>query len=401
MKNQKSHFAVVLGADVNGLGHVRSLGKAGIPTYVVCSGTGTKNVARFSKYCVPVMIKKELFNYEIVLKKQLIKIAEELNKKPVLFATSDFFVNFIATHRRELAKYYLFNIPENNILKWITNKYETDRVARSVGLNSPKTFQMMDVYQMDYISESIGFPCILKPQDSISFAMPWKNIIINNENELSNIYSQFPYFLRNTIIQEIIPGDEKNIFQCTAYIGKQTPPHFFTMQKIHQSPPDFGVNTLGRSMTMPKLILKTQQILNSIDYNGFASVEFKKSERNNQFYLIEINPRLPWYNSLFIASGVNFTKLAYLDLTESLRQPLNIPFEINNVYWISFKDEASGLWKRNKTRSKINYKETINGILKARSFAFFDEHDLLPYAMANIEFFKKYIGRLMFHKLYQ
>lgn len=394
----KHNPAVILGADVNALGHIRSLGEKGITTYTICSGGKSDNPDCFSKYSVSVHVTKNKKDYEIRLLNTLLNLAKSFKKKPVLFATSDYFVDFIALNRSSIESYYLFNLPSYNIIKLITDKYHTDMAARSSGLESPKTIRYTDANFLADVEKSIEFPCLVKPQDSFTCSFPGKNKKVQHIEELASFIDKYPELKNHIIVQEIIPGNEDSIFQCTVYMGLRGNNQFFTMQKIHQYPPGYGTTSLGRSISILPLIDKTKKILIDIGYKGFASVEFKKSSRTNDYYLIEINPRLPWYNELFNSCGVNFPYLAYLDLTQNNLPPQNIVTQKNNVYWMHFRNEVRGLWKRKKTGIAVNMAQYIASALKARSFAYFDLKDLRPFLEASLTFFRIELARLFKYK---
>lgn len=376
--------AVVLGAGSNGLGHIRALGNRGIYSYVVCSGADYLNLARFSKYCKPLFVPDNVENYEDNLKITLIELGKSANSKLVVFATSDFFVNFLSLHVNQLKKYFLFNVPNSDILRLIVNKLETDKMAQSLGVRSPKTKALGPSDTLESIIESLSFPCIVKPKDSFSVAFPGKNKIITNQDELRLFCENHPSLKEHVVIQEIIPGGEKNIYQCTAYISHSVT-QFFTMQKIHQRPPGYGVATLGRSITVPELIKATQNLLSGIDYTGLASVEFKKSDKDDNYYLIEINPRLPWYNALFLSSGVNFPYLVFRDLTQQKLDEADVARQKDGVYWMHFSSELSGLAQKREQGIPIHFFETIKYIFKARSFSYFDLFDLKPFLMSSLD----------------
>lgn len=398
MRNHTQNSAVVLGADVNGLGHIRSLGKMGISTYVICSGGKNDNPDSFSKYSVAVHVPNNAQDYKKKLLYTLLELAKRFNTKPVLYATSDYFVDFIASNRSALERHYLFNLPSNTILKLITNKYSTDIAVRNSGLKSPKTIRYADANSLSHVAKSFEFPCIIKPQDSFTCSFPGKNQTVNDMTELAAFIGEHPELMNHIVVQEIIPGNEDNIFQCTVYIGIKRQIQFFTMQKIHQYPPGFGTTSMGRSTTIPPIIENTKNLLIDIGYTGFASVEFKKSAKTNDYYLIEINPRLPWYNSLFDSCGVNFPYLAYLDLTKNNLFPKNIVKQKNNVYWLHMRNEARGLWKRKRAGEAVNIAKYITKALKARSFAYFDWSDLRPFLKASFTFLRMEFSRIFRHK---
>jgi predicted ATP-grasp superfamily ATP-dependent carboligase len=385
--------AVVLGADVNALGHIRSLGKKGIPTYSICTGSKNDNPDNFSKYSVPVYVLENKSDYEANLLNTLINLSKSFKKKPVLYATSDYFIDFITLNRSSLEKHYLFNIPSRNIIKIITSKYSTDKAARSSGLESPTTIRYKDRNFFAHVTDTIGFPCLLKPIDSFTCSFPGKNQCIQNRRKLAVFIEQHPELKNHIIAQEIIPGSEDSIFQCTVYIGLRGQIQFFTMQKIHQYPPGYGTTSLGRSISITSLREKTKRILRDIGYTGFASVEFKKSTNTNDYYLIEINPRLPWYNSLFDSCGVNFPYLAYLDLTENDAFDQTIVLQKENIYWLHLRNEVRGLWKRKKAGIDVNIAQYLGQAIKARSFAYFDCLDLRPFFESSFKFFRLEICR--------
>jgi predicted ATP-grasp superfamily ATP-dependent carboligase len=386
MSRAKEITSVILGADVNGLGHVRSLGIKGIYSYVIFAAYDFQNIARFSKYCTPIFLSRNGVDYETELIKILLDLSKPKSEKRVLFATSDFFVNLITANRKLLQRHYLFNLPSENVLQLIINKYETDKIARSADVCSPKTLLISTVEKIDEICDDTFFPCIIKPLDSFSISFPGKNKVANTRGELLDLIEKYPELLGNIIAQEIIPGGEENIFQCNVYIGRNLGVQFFTMQKIHQRPPGYGVATLGRSITIPDLMQQSQNLLKHIEYTGFASLEFKKSDHNSQYYLIEINPRLPWYNLLMLSSGINFPYLAYCDLTGKTPPASLLKKQKDNVYWMHFRHEISGLRQRKALGMSYEMVKTLKTLAKVRSFAYFDFRDLKPFFMSLVEF---------------
>jgi predicted ATP-grasp superfamily ATP-dependent carboligase len=68
------------------------------------------------------------------------------------------------------------------------------------------------------------------------------------------------------------------------------------------------------------LVRDAMRILDALAWRGIASIEFKVA-RDGAPYFIELNPRLPWYNHLFLAAGINFPALIVEDLCGSSRSP--------------------------------------------------------------------------------
>lgn len=316
----------------------------GIHVHTICSGDDYNNPARHSKYCSSLTVDNNSPGYEQRLLNTLLGLADSCRNKPVLYATSDYFTHFIAANRQKLEECYLFNIPADNILEIIVNKHETDKLAVSSGISSPKTY----LINRQLPSSKLPYPVILKPLDSFSVPFPGKNQIANSQEDFEAFCSQYPELENKAIAQEIIPGEESSIYQCTIYKGEKFPAAAVTMQKIHQRPAGYGVTTLGRSVFVKRIAEDAQKILTGLDYTGFASIEFKKSSKDLKYYLIEINPRLPWYNSLFQTCGINLAYLAYLDATGTDCTDVTQLKQKNNVSWLHFRHELSGMLQRKK-----------------------------------------------------
>ncbi|MGW8179262.1 MAG: hypothetical protein ACWGQW_10950 [bacterium] len=68
-----------------------------------------------------------------------------------------------------------------------------------------------------------------------------------------------------------------------------------------------------------------EAFLSGLNFQGLAAVEFKRDPRDNQYKVIEVNPRTTLQNRLAAACGIDIEFLAYLDFTgretKSVRPP--------------------------------------------------------------------------------
>ncbi len=382
------HFAVVLGTDVNGLGHIRSLGAKGVRVFGVYSEKGDNSLGRWSRYCTPVHVPAG-DNFEHDLTARLTAIGEASRHKPVLFATSDYYVDFISRHEAELKLLYLFTIPDGDVLKVVSNKRLIRRAAKRAGIETPGTFAVKSEADPPLAAASISYPCIVKPEDSYTGDFPGKLFVASDRDALTVFFAKYPGACSGTLIQEIIPGDEKNIYQCTGYIPEQGgQAHLFTIQKIHQYPPNFGITTLGRGLENPRLAELTRGLLGGLGYRGFFSVEYKQHAVTGKYYLIEVNPRLPWYNSLFTFSGVNFPHIQYQSLVNPGEEQDLSATRKEGLFWIYLRNEAAGYLKRRKAGEDITFRGYWKYLFRKKAFAYLDRSDPLPFVMALKEFFK-------------
>lgn len=110
--------------------------------------------------------------------------------------------------------------------------------------------------------------------------------------------------LDNYMVQEHIPG--QNGFGYFGLFERGREIAYFMHERLMQFPKEGGPSVLARSIRNPHLRELGRKLLESINWHGVAMVEFKRSDRDGQFYLMEINPKLWGSLDLAIQAGCNF-----------------------------------------------------------------------------------------------
>lgn len=386
---------MVLGGGVNALGVVRALARAGIPAVVVYVDGNDEHLARYSRHCSSIRVQPGQSSEHHLLGALLSRTVED-SKPGFLFATSDYYVTFISHYREALAQHYDFILPDQDVLEVLVDKETSTNAARDAGLHVPYTMVPRRPEEVEAAIEAVPFPCIIKPRDSFSVAFPGKNMVAESPDELVAFLRDRPALLGRVVIQQIIPGTEGNIYQCTTFVSAvDAPLVHFTMRKIHQFPPGYGITTLGVSERNEELVACTEQFLRHIGLVGFASVEYKRSIDDGRYYFIEANPRLPWYNSLFLASGVNFPAVALgCQHDRAAAFPEN-RCRKDDIQWLYFRNELAGWWSRKKTPDGESLGDLLRSVRRSRAFAYWSLADPLPFIMASADFLRWSVRKLL------
>src|SRR4051812_40510303 len=101
--------AVVIGGDYQGLGIVRSLGRQGIPVFVL---DDERSIARFSRYTTHSLRVPDLRDESLTIK-ALFDIFRRFSLKGwILYPTRDELVATIARHKTELSECFRVPTPE-------------------------------------------------------------------------------------------------------------------------------------------------------------------------------------------------------------------------------------------------------------------------------------------------
>src|SRR2546423_14175489 len=109
--------AVVVRGELNGLGVVRSLARAGVPAVVV--DTTRRHAGLWSRYC-RVKLVARLHGTRFV--QDLLDLQRELGERPVLILTDEMAVNTVAEHRDRLAAAYRFQLPPADMVSKLGDK---------------------------------------------------------------------------------------------------------------------------------------------------------------------------------------------------------------------------------------------------------------------------------------
>ncbi len=372
--------------DINGLGVTRSLGRLGITVFGI--DWKKDNVGFYSKYCRNKFIFSHPALEDEKCAEELLNLGKNLEAKGVIFPTADYYVILVAKYQKELSKYFLFNIPRRKILDNIVDKKKQYKLAEKHGIPIAQTIAPKNISELNSNIEKINYPVIIKGVSSFQWQASF-----NNKCFMAKDYDELKHFFQLTlnnipiVIQEIIPGPNKNHYKVCCYYSKN---HkllaLFSTQKTRQYPVDFGVGSYMASGYYPELIKLARRFFEGINFTGIGSIEFKKDERDGQFKLIELNPRLWAQNIQAAVAGVNFPLINYLDCIGEKVEPI-LDYNKNICWQDAIQDFQSFLGNRKK--GDISIKNWFRSILQADCFAYFAWDDLRP-GWKNSGYFTKY-----------
>ena len=117
------------------------------------------------------------------------------------------------------------------------------------------------------------------------------------------------------MVQELIPGGDDELYTVGSYIAADGAVlGLFSGRKLRQSPPGIGTCRVGEAVWVQENVDAALRLLRAFDFHGVSQVEFKRDPRDGRFKLMEVNPRLWLWHGLAAALGVDFARIAYLDL---------------------------------------------------------------------------------------
>ena len=318
----RDNSAVVLGMFETGLAVGRSLSRSGVRVIGLdcTSKVGFHSRHIDARICPHPSQEEEFIDF-------LINIAEQEIFKPVLFITSDEFIMPVSRNRKRLESRYLLNLPSQEILECIADKYRQYTLALKAGIPVPRTFVANRMEELDGMKGQIPFPAFIKGAEVTlwrsKMGVATKGFVVNSQEELTDRFRTIFEKGANGLIQEIIPGPDTNHYKSSCYVSKNG--EFllaFGLQKIRQQPVGFGFGCMVRSVEYPEMVDLGKEFFAKIGYRGVGSSEFKLDPRDGKLKLIELNPRYWQQNGLPDRCGMNFPLMNYLDLVGDDPEPV-------------------------------------------------------------------------------
>jgi len=114
-------------------------------------------------------------------------------------------------------------------------------------------------------------------------------------------------------------------------------------------------------------------------YRGIAGLEYKRDAEDNQYKLLDFNPRLMLSDGLTAFCGINLPLIQYLDLTGQTPAPRRETTQ--GVKWLESIADFQA-FKQYHERGELTFKDWLKSLWGARVFALFAWDDPLPFLVA-------------------
>ena len=325
--------AVVLGLLWAGLSFARSLGRAGVPVTGI-----TMHPHEFgarSRYLRDV---SRAQGDEAVLK--ALRAAAQGDGRPVLLPERDDHVELVLRHWDELGELFELPMPDDpDAARRLRHKATLPAEAERAGLQAPRTVDADSIETLR--SLDLRPPYLLKPVEGQHFAGSFgeKVLVAPTADELVASWKRAKERGFDTVVQELVPDSEEQIWSLFTYIGRSGRPLAnVTGVKVRQGPLHFGTSAVFRTTPQPRVRELGLRLLQSAGYTGFAQVEFAYDRRDGDFKLLEVNTRVPMWAGVAMTPRFDIARVAYDDLLGREPEPIDLQEEL---WWAFFAKDLA------------------------------------------------------------
>lgn len=302
---------------VNGLGAIRSLGRAGVP--VVATDHRDFALGFRSSYAFPVLAPEPVAHEEGFISAML-ELGDALGQPAPIFPTHDEHLNSLARHKDVLGARFRYPFPGWDVLEPLQSKRHQIDTAESIGVAAPRTLHPRSFDECLSAAAEVGFPVLVKPSDNIVFKRLYRRqaFLCEGIDELKSAYERAAEY--EPMVQEFIPGGDDLLWTLGAYVAEDGEPlATFSGRKLRQTRENMGSARVGEARWDEEVVSSGLELLRALRFHGIAQVEWKRDPRDGRLKLIEVNPRLWQWHGLAGACGADVTQAAYWDLVGERR----------------------------------------------------------------------------------
>jgi D-aspartate ligase len=305
--------ALVIGGDHSSLAIARSLGRLGIPVYML---EDQHSIATYSRFADKVIRVQDLRDHEKTVD-SVMEVGERLNLQGwILFPTRDENVAAFSLHRERLNQCFRVTTPPWQTTKWAWNKNNTYALADELGIPCPRTWIAGSVDELGALESWL--PLAVKPavKENFFYATGAKAWRANTPQQLRKLYTDALRRVpaEEVMIQEIIPGDGDRQFSYCAFFKNGEAHSTLMARRLRQYPREFGrAATYVESVDMPEIEELSLRFLRAINFYGLVEIEFKLDPRDNRYKLLDVNARAWGFHGLGQAAGIDFPLLMFAD----------------------------------------------------------------------------------------
>lgn len=264
----------------------------------------------------------------------LIEVARKYRapgKTLLLIGTNDLYVRLIIENAKILREHYVFNYINEDLMNQLQVKANFYELCKVHGIDTPTTF-FYNCNSNKPFEEEMMFPVIIKPSNGIEYSRnkfegQQKVYKVESPKEMHNVIQQIKAggYRDELIIQDYIPGDDTFMWDSVIYANSKGKTQLVTFAQVVLQ--EHTVTAIGNYTALitrfdKDVMVKLQNFLEAVGYNGFANFDLKYDSRDNTFKVFEVNIRQGRSSYYVTALGHNMAEYFVDDLIYHTEKPI-------------------------------------------------------------------------------
>lgn len=209
-------------------------------------------------------------------------------------------------------------------------KVNLPQLAKELGVRAPETIPVADTLEVAQAVRHLGLPVVVKGPHYDAEVVHSLDAAISTFNRLLATWGG------PVLLQKFVLGEEYNVAAVRDSISGNCAS--VTMRKTLVT--RLGKAWAGVTVDDPEIRTFAEKVTSGLNWHGGCEVELLKDNKSGRLFLIEFNPRLPAWNYLSVAAGVNLPlSLFYLALGKRMR---SVGQARSGIYYVRHATELVG-----------------------------------------------------------
>ncbi len=294
----------------------------------------------------------------------------------VIFPVGERELSFLAHNMPELPPAAMVIMPDSATVLTCLNKVSFYELTSWLGLPVAEFRLARSMPELMAKAEGIGFPCVVKPLNSLADFRDQKALVLHERDELGRKLPSWPEGHASLIVQKFASGLRHN---CHFLADQGALLAYFEQRVLRTDRPDYtGFGVDGDSIPpTAELKKQTARIVRELGYSGLGCVQFLVDEQRGTISLLELNPRLDATCAIPYYCGYDFPAMA-VELAAYSRQIAGTRPANDSIYPLRRGVWSSGDLTRlgqDIRAQRVSWGEILGRLLRtARSFWLADFH---------------------------
>ena len=233
----------------------------------------------------------------------LLEVLKE-GRYDVVIPMTDFSAMLLAKHKEEVSQFAAPAVNDFEIFMRAADKVQT--MIACMDNNVPCPYTLKDAQTVEEVIRSgMEYPFVIKPRTgygSIGFHL------INNEQELRDIFEKTKAVCGPMVVQEYIPQTDIQ-YKCEVFIDENGDvKSAVVFDKTRWYPIDGGSTCCSATVNRPDIVESSVKLLKAIGWKGYGDVDLIQDPRDGIAKVMEVNPRITASVKVCFKAGVNFAR---------------------------------------------------------------------------------------------
>ena len=303
---------LVTGCDAHqSLAVIRSLGRRGIK--VLAAGAEAKSIGFYSRYASARWVYPSPFADRQGFIESVLRAAHQYRVKLVFPAIESTLV-VLDQCRTDIERWAPLAAASSASIELSIDKVRTAEIALKAGVPAPETVEIRGPEEALAAAARMGYPVILKRRG---------NMLHNSVPgglELKVAYASTPEALKQALHKHSRNGFYPILQKCyfgvgvcvTAVMSAGEPLVLFAYRRSRENPITGGQSVFRESIPLDSRLRDyVVRLLNAMNWEGVAMVEFKYDATKDEYILMEVNPRVNLSTSLALHAGADIPYTVY------------------------------------------------------------------------------------------